>query len=359
VLGTNCAAAAEPLSYSEILQTTKRFWATEPKHVIVNWNPKAPGLANLRMEVVLEVDENRLVVSSWPAGSEENFVAYFDATGAVVGDCNLHTLVKVPQFEPADGGATTGLPAELLAMRLLVLAHVMPTLKGFDLTKPLRLRRDQEQSLARVIYPDNKEVFSELRKPSSILRKSIAKDAVTYEWLDGGGAIFRIEATPSDESALKTMRTERQWIAEVKDVLPMPRVAQLAGRLLETRAIDSLEGEVIAFGKIGPRASASLVEGEPFSSEMQRFRIGKQIGVITVSRASPLHVKQVVAMKDKNDKTVGRIGIIADVEHSKVLCLEGQDWIVTVMFPGITSAELAGSKLPIETGKWLLEVAGK
>ncbi len=55
--GAECQTRAEaPEEYRNALDMSKRFWkGAKQKSVVVNWNPKAPGLAGLKMNVDIDV----------------------------------------------------------------------------------------------------------------------------------------------------------------------------------------------------------------------------------------------------------------------------------------------------------------
>jgi hypothetical protein len=354
------AFAAEPMKYPGLVENAKRFWeSAEQRDVIVSWNPKAPGFAVLQMNVVIDVHDGKVIVYSGSREHDQVFAAYFDEEGALIADGHLHTLASLPPFDPRDGAATTGLPAELLAVRLLTLANTIPVLATFDLKEPRRLQKADERLLAQAIYPDTPALAEAPGKLHTTLRSSTDNGTVKYEWFDVGGTIFQVEIKACTDELLAASRKEFEWTAIPSKKLPVPRVATLLEHLIGGKVIDAIEGDAVAFGKNGARQSDSVDDRETISMELVRFRMAEHVGAITVSRAAPLRVKDVKAIEDTNGDTIGRTAVVADVEDTRVLSLDGQDWLITVAVPGVNSGSVAARKVVAEVERWLWQVRMK
>jgi hypothetical protein len=261
-------------------------------------------------------------------------------------------MSHVPPFEPGTGAASTGLPAELFALRLLVLAHSIPTLTSFDLKEPRKLDKAAELKLARAIYPDTPELAEAAGTLGSSLR-SITEDGVTtIAWFDRDGVIFRVKTGNCTDGELAAFRKKFEWLPARESKSTLPRVSELVAYLIAVKVIDSKEGNVVAFGKDGARDSETIKDRTNITMELVRFRMGGQIGALTISRAGPLRVKDVKVLRDNDDKAIGRIATGIDVDDSKVLSLIEQDWVATIQFPGLNSGG-ATAKVVTEAEQWM------
>lgn len=334
---TKRAQADEPMKYEELVTQAKDFWKkASHRRVLVDWNSKAPELTRLKIEAVVDVQDETLAVYSISDSNELAFAAYFHEREAVIADGHLQTLSKVAPFLPADGGTTTGLPAELLLLRLLLLANSLPTLAKHGQGETIRLDKSEEQALARALFPDTPGLFTATRKPETFLRSSSSRGELSYDWLDHGGVIFHVEAAKCGD-LIEKRRRDFQWTNDRSRTVPVPRITQLVDHLIEAKVVDTKEGSPLSIGKGGTRLSAEVKRDE-IATELLRVKVAGHTGVITVSQAAPISVKSVSVLRDSAGSIVGRAASLAD--GSKSLCLVGQNWLVTIAFPDRTSANV-------------------
>lgn len=354
---TKAACAAEPTEYSRLMTEAKRFWTSADQRIVaVNWNPKAPQVFNLVMSVIIDVHEGKLIVYSSPDDREQSFAAYFDQTGVLVADGHLRTVALVPPFDPRDGGATTGLPAEGLATQLLGMANAVPFLAAFDVKQSRRLTRQEELKLSQAIYPDAPTIDPPFPKLLSILECTTGNGVTEYKWVDIGGIIFKIESKACNEELVMDRRKEFRWLANPRNQIPIPKLSSLVEHLVKAKAIDGPDGDVITDNKDGDLAANDVDDRNDVLLELVRVRVGKYIGAITVGRACPLRVKSAKAFTRHGGDTIGHVAASVDVGDSRVFALDGQDWAVSVMIPGMDAGNDVAARVATEVERWLRRV---
>jgi hypothetical protein len=321
-------------NYVKLFDPVKRHWSTAAcSEVAVHWNPRAPDLIALKMKVLIGKSDGGVIVLSSAEDREFDYAVRFHASGATIFDGKLQTVSQLPPFDPVDGGAKSGAPAEILALRLLILARAMAYCESVDLIDSRKLNVAETRQLAGLLFDGYAtEVGRKMINTDSVLSKSKSDEGVKYEWQDRDGPIFQATMMPRDRETLQKRYANFRWSQRRFGDVPCPRLDVLLTHLEERGAVRR-DGSIAAFGKDGIVSDDSAASSERRMVELCRFRASGRAGSLSISRAAPVRGELFSENKLGTDGTVIRVVRSAEVADSRLFALNGQDWCVTLGFP--------------------------
>jgi hypothetical protein len=330
---TPVARGESSFGYSSYLDLAKAATRDDTCFLMAaNLNPQAGAAfqAKLRFELFFDRIRNEVIVLSPEDEPGADCAWLFSESQVTAIDNVTYSVVKLPAVSPRAGGASTGKPAEIVAVRCLI---VMAAPEEFDRILQGKMLRDlgysDSESLASFVFPNTVGLFTP--KDRTRLEVRDGPTSRVYQWSHRNSVLFTCERKKASTEAARKRFLRVEWGLAIQAERPLPILGRFLDDLKNADLVMDPLNVVCQTSKgtyptETPSKDAGLV-----TCRIASGRIRESLCTVSVGGVSPLLNASLGSLETvKDSKGTGYVcARLSGKGSGAILYPKGTDWMLS------------------------------